>query len=41
MMLPPSILRLRVVDDGHKKIGLWLPLLVFITYRMASLLAII
>ncbi|MGD8238121.1 MAG: hypothetical protein PVH68_06180 [Armatimonadota bacterium] len=29
MMWPPSILWLRVVDDGQRKIRLWLPLFLF------------
>ncbi|MFQ5808629.1 MAG: hypothetical protein ACE5JM_03330 [Armatimonadota bacterium] len=29
MMWPPSVMRLRVVDEGRRKIRIWLPLFLF------------
>ncbi len=37
MMWPPSIIRLRIVDNGRKKIRLWLPL--FLIWPLVLVLA--
>jgi len=39
MMLPPAIMRIRVVENGRKKIGLWLP--VFLLWPVLILLAVV
>ena len=40
MMLPPSIMRIRIDSDGRKKLGLWLPLILIWPLVLVLVLAI-
>lgn len=40
MILPPSILQIRVVENGHRKVNLWLPLAIIWPLALALMVAL-